>query len=114
MKSFKERMKMLEDVLSNTTPDELLKELQSYEAIGPLAKDFLEVDEEQVSTFVQDLYEDGKTPSEQFGITHEELITLEDLIFPDLQDRIKQTEELEGEVILKGDERFGGFNDEIK
>jgi len=74
----------------------------------------MKINKEDINKFVQGLYEDGKTPSERFGITHEELISLEDLIFHDLQERIKQTNELEGIVICKGDDKFEGFEDEIK
>lgn len=47
MKTLEERLEMLKDILSNTSPEELLKELQSYEAKGPLAYNYLEDIEEE-------------------------------------------------------------------
>ncbi|MGF1748192.1 hypothetical protein [Vibrio cionasavignyae] len=42
MLSFEERLALLQEELAATSPDALLAELQSYEAKGPLAYDFLE------------------------------------------------------------------------
>jgi len=42
MLSLTERLLLLEKELSKVTPEELYSELQSYEAVGPLAYNFLE------------------------------------------------------------------------
>ncbi|HBC3859688.1 hypothetical protein [Vibrio parahaemolyticus] len=42
MLSFEERLALLEKELAETSPETVLAELQSYEAKGPLAYDFLE------------------------------------------------------------------------
>ncbi|AUR87687.1 hypothetical protein NVP1103O_30 [Vibrio phage 1.103.O._10N.261.52.F2] len=41
MLSFEERLELLKKELSETTPEDLLAERESYEAKGPLARDFL-------------------------------------------------------------------------
>lgn len=43
----------------------------------------LSKDRNGCKAFVESLYEDNKTPSERFGITHEQLSTLEDVLFPE-------------------------------
>lgn len=41
MLNLKERLSLLKDELSKVTAEELYDELQSYEAVGPLAHDYL-------------------------------------------------------------------------
>jgi len=44
MLNLKERLSLLEEELSKVTAEELYNELQSYEAVGPLAYDYLSED----------------------------------------------------------------------
>lgn len=41
MLSIEERLAMLDEFLSETTPEQLFEELSQYDAVGPLAVDFL-------------------------------------------------------------------------
>lgn len=61
MKSFKERLFILEDVLSKTSQEELLKELQSYEAKGPLASEYCECNVKSLNTI--GLYDQLPSPN---------------------------------------------------
>ena len=61
MKSFKESLFWLDDVLSKLTQEELLKELQSYEAKGPLASEYCECNVKSLTTV--SLYDQLPSPN---------------------------------------------------